>query len=862
MAFTITTSTLGGVAARLVTGTGDLDDLATALSTHGVTKTENTFTFAGTGADTYYALDGTLTEERDGIWTILVSTQSFLCLSRLSSAVTTLGKVTSTGAISSRVDIRYLESCFGQSADPFQSAAYKCHAGAGTLNFVAGSINTDCSSRSDLDVWQSATAVTYDAVQLGLNYTSTASYSHIFTNANVTTTSNTSFLYHSSKYLEAAVHGYRPSIAWNVTIDSLFVNTGLRIIDMGALTAYTVNQAQYDILDSNNSLSGSTINSVDPSQTHQSNVFGSPTITTISRTINATFKDTLAANITSPDPTLVKVNPDTTTATAAFSAGAATITATQSTSIANTQYYSNGTGWTDAGTYDFYAVGFGYAAQYTSVNLKTAHLGNAGIPWAAVSVKSALVTTAYASVVTAGFALTTGTDTLAITTSRTTSQSAEYLFKHAYDNPADSYWRTRLHTPATQNASGYIDFAATNITVTGVALSGTAFSTTGTITLASSATCSAPIVKSSGVISSGDIDNVTGLVTLTGTARWDITTGGTAPAGTAAAGNTIRVTTAAAAADFNFTAFTFNASTTFENTSGNNITVTLSTGQTQPTKLETSGTITFVTPAILQSVTITGVVAGSRVQIYDTTNSVELFNGTSSYSWTDSVTAAGNRAIRVRIAKVSGTTAYTFIDANIGTCGTTDGTKAVTYLATQELDTTYNSNAVDGPAIYATSGITFTDASPDRVNCNITGGAVTYPTIYACFVYWTFTSTGIANDFTYIDAPDTANYLLSGMKIRNTSATDLVVTGGYGRDATSGLSRDIIDTAGSTGNIFLAPDHVTPYATGSGVTPSDVSDIASAVLNAAATTPIAANIEKVNNQTISGTGTAVDPWGP
>ena len=861
MAFTVTTTTLGGVAARTITGTGNLDDLATALSTHGVTKQENTFTFAGTGADTYYAMDGSLTEERDGVWTVLVGTQSFVCWSRLITAVTVLGKKTTDGAVSSRVDIRYRETSFAQGNDLFSNAAYKCCFGAGTMTFVAGSLFTDNSARSDLDFWQTPTSINLDAVHLGLNYTSVQSYTHILTSLLVTTTAATSFSYPSGKYLEASAHGAGTQ---TVEVAPFYVNTGLRLLRPAAGTTYNVNRPRYDYIESYDGTTGNILNIIDASQTYNTASATHPATVNSIRTLSATFKDTLAVNITSPAPNLVKVNPDTTTSTTAFSAGAASVQAKQSNNTSGVAYNSAGTGWTDLGTYDFYAVGFGYAAQYLTVDLKTAHLGTAGIPWAAVSSKSTLVTTAYASVVTAGFALTTGTDTLAITTSRTTSQSAEYLFKHAYDNPADSYWRTRLHVPATQHSSGYIDFAATNITVTGVALSGTAFTTTGTITLASSATCSAPIVKSSGVISSGDIDNVTGLVTLTGTARWDITTGGTAPAGTAAAGNTVRVTTAAAAANFDFQAFVFNASTTFENTSGNNITLSMAAGQVQPTKLETSGTITFVTPLVFQTVTVTDGVAGSRIRIYDTTSSTELYNGTPTFphTWTDSVAAAASRSIRLRVAKVSSTTAYDFIDASIGTCGVTEATKAVTYLASQELDTTYNSNGVDGPAVYAGSGITFTDASPDRVNCNIAGGSVTYPTIYACFVYWNFTATGIANDFTYIDAPDTANYLLSGMKIRNTSATDLVVTGGYGRDATSGLSRDIIDTAGSTGNIFLAPDHVTPYATGSGVTPSDVSDIAAAVLNAAGTTPISADIKKVNSVTITGAGVSGNSMRP
>lgn len=266
-------------------------------------------------------------------------------------------------------------------------------------------------------------------------------------------------------------------------------------------------------------------------------------------------------------------------------------------------------------------------------------------------------------------------------------------------------------------------------------------------------------------------------------------------------------------------------------------------------------------PAPSATISLSGLTSGSRVQLYDTANSVELYNNTvGATTLTYSETYSVDRTIRLRVSYVSGTSAKNFIEASIGTI--TSGSPDISYIVSQTNDTTYNANAIDGPAIYATSGITFTDAATDLVNCNIAGGSVTYPTIYACFVYWNFTSTGIANDFTYIDAPDTANYLFSGMKIKNTSVTALSVTGGYGRDATSGLSSDIIDTAGSTGNIFLAPDHVVPYATGSGVTSQDKIDIASQVLTAAASAPIYAEIIKVAGETVTGSGTELDPWGP
>jgi formiminotetrahydrofolate cyclodeaminase len=42
----------------------------------------------------------------------------------------------------------------------------------------------------------------------------------------------------------------------------------------------------------------------------------------------------------------------------------------------------------------------------------------------------------------------------------------------------------------------------------------------------------------------------------------------------------------------------------------------------------------------------------------------------------------------------------------------------------------------------------------------------------------------------------------------------------------------------------------------------NASDNATAVLTAATTTPIEANIKKVKDQTISGIGTQSNPWGP
>lgn len=300
------------------------------------------------------------------------------------------------------------------------------------------------------------------------------------------------------------------------------------------------------------------------------------------------------------------------------------------------------------------------------------------------------------------------------------------------------------------------------------------------------------------------------------------------------------------------------------------VTINLADGQATPTYQTAGATVTIVSSPVLQSVEVSGILAGSRLQIYDTDASVELYNdivaGTS-HTWTDGTPAVADRAIRIRLAYVNGALAAEFIDANVGTCGTTAGSETVSYLASQVNDTTYNSNAVDGSTV---TDITFTDAATDLVVCNLAGGSTTWPRIYAAFVYWLFTALGIDDDVTYIEAPDTANYLLTAMKVRNASATPLTITSGYGRSATTGLVADIIDVAGSTGNIYPQPDHVVPYqTTGTYAITGDITTVLTAigtvpaaVLTAAEASPIAASVEQVLGEGIEGDGTDENPWGP
>lgn len=220
-----------------------------------------------------------------------------------------------------------------------------------------------------------------------------------------------------------------------------------------------------------------------------------------------------------------------------------------------------------------------------------------------------------------------------------------------------------------------------------------------------------------------------------------------------------------------------------------------------------------------QSVTITGPTAGSRIQIYDLTSSTELYNGTPTfpYTWTDPSVYVADRQIRLRVAYVNaGTTANQFFSGTIGTATATE--YALSYLFAPETDTVYAANAIDGSAV---TDVVKNNAT-DRIEINKASGTISAAQLYAYEMYYLFGATGIAADPQVITAIDTANYLVGGSyKFKNVTSgpnKELIITGGWLRDSSTGLSITTVDTTGYT--IFNAPDHVVAYAT-SGGTESD-----------------------------------------
>lgn len=291
------------------------------------------------------------------------------------------------------------------------------------------------------------------------------------------------------------------------------------------------------------------------------------------------------------------------------------------------------------------------------------------------------------------------------------------------------------------------------------------------------------------------------------------------------------------------------------------VTINLALGQTALAYDSAGAAVVFVIPFVPQSVTITNGVAGTRLLIQDITtpsSPVTLYSGVPSsypHTWTDPVAYVADRDIRVRAAYQSGTSAKIFIDEEIGTATLTR--PALSYRLNQQDDAVYQDNAIDGSAV---TGITIDDPT---MLINVSTSTISLPSIYAYETYWLATAAGIIDEGRIINAVDTANYIFrGGWKIKNASSPSvpLTITGGYMVDAATGTAISLIDTTGGT--IFLAPMHVVPYATGSGVTAQDKLDIATATLTAAQTAPIQADIRKVNGYTVDGQGTEAEPWGP
>jgi hypothetical protein len=317
--------------------------------------------------------------------------------------------------------------------------------------------------------------------------------------------------------------------------------------------------------------------------------------------------------------------------------------------------------------------------------------------------------------------------------------------------------------------------------------------------------------------------------------------------------------------------------------------ITLANGATfVGTRTDANGTV-----APPKTVSITGLTAGTRLRVYNNTTATEVVNqivaGTSySATYNEGTGYTTGNTLTITATWQSGATAKLPFLTQVVV-----GSTGWSALVTQQADTVYDGIAIDGSTV--------TEFAPDYPNIQVDisdpNGQTSVDRLYAWFVYNTTTADGIRNWFGGIVAEDAANFRvvtsILNLKLDNVSSTGLEFTGGHRlyRDdnatplvsSTTGggsitlfagkVYTSIVSTASPviTGDISQVPAAVQSGMTAQGYTTArapkldlieSAANTASAVIAAATTTPIQADVRKVNNYLIDGTGTNADPWGP
>jgi hypothetical protein len=258
---------------------------------------------------------------------------------------------------------------------------------------------------------------------------------------------------------------------------------------------------------------------------------------------------------------------------------------------------------------------------------------------------------------------------------------------------------------------------------------------------------------------------------------------------------------------------------------------------------------------VLTAVKLSGLVAGTRVQLWDVAANLELYNGVPGATLNFPITWTTNKSIRIRAMYADATTAKIFYETTATLYNT-----GLNLTINQVTDTVYAANAVNGALV---TGIIISDT---LMLIEVAGGSITWAQIYAYETYWLTTAAGITDFARIIDAVDSANYILTGFKIKNVSSpsTPLVITGGYGRDSVTGQAGTLIDNTGGT--IFCSPDNVISVAPGitTAQIRTELTPELALIDQMRFTLPnkLDVNVAAVGDKVITGSGTTVDPWKP
>ena len=273
--------------------------------------------------------------------------------------------------------------------------------------------------------------------------------------------------------------------------------------------------------------------------------------------------------------------------------------------------------------------------------------------------------------------------------------------------------------------------------------------------------------------------------------------------------------------------------------------ITLANGaQFVGTRTDANGTI-----APPKTVSITGITAGSRLQIYNVTTATEVYNavvaGTSySATYNEGTGYTTGDTVRVRLTYDSAATAKLPFSgqAVVGSTGWS-------LLASQQDDTVYNTLAVDGSAVTEFSA----DYPNVQVDISDPDGSTRVDRLYAWFVHTQSSEDGIRNWFAGIVPEDEANFRIVtatlNLKIDNVAATGVTFVDGRRLYRDDGASPLVGSTSGGGSITFFAGKvYTSVVSTASPVITGDIADVAPRVWNATL----------ASYQTAGSTGAALD----
>jgi len=218
---------------------------------------------------------------------------------------------------------------------------------------------------------------------------------------------------------------------------------------------------------------------------------------------------------------------------------------------------------------------------------------------------------------------------------------------------------------------------------------------------------------------------------------------------------------------------------------------------------------TFTINSVDSSGSSTNFETGTRIQVYDSTNTTELYDNTPGAVSTlgTAHTAGGTVSIRYRVRCVNGTT-----NASKTIEGTSSiSTANVNVNIVQEDNTIYTDNLVDGSAV---TGISI-NANKIDIDISDANDTASWQEVYAWYQDYLNTSAGISDSDNLITANTQVNYSVdSTLQVKNTKTGSPLVITGADVFTTGGAQYDWVDLTGEA--IFVLPDTVVNFNSSSG----------------------------------------------